>query len=197
MTDKKIPEKADYHPHPVCPWWGGYFLDNWVRRVIHNPEKIVGPYLQEDMRVLDIGCGFGFFSLAMAEMVGNNGVVIATDLQQKMLDVMLRRAQKRGVEDRIKAHRCSERSLELSEQVDFALACWMVHETPDILVFFNDVYNQLKPGANFLVLEPKIHCSEQVLELEKTLAAEAGFSVHAGTNAALSSSILLTKPSQG
>jgi hypothetical protein len=27
----------------VCPWWGGYFIDNPLRRLIHDPEKIVGP----------------------------------------------------------------------------------------------------------------------------------------------------------
>ena len=23
----------------VCPWWGGYFIDNRFRRWLHNPEK--------------------------------------------------------------------------------------------------------------------------------------------------------------
>jgi hypothetical protein len=29
-------------PH-ICPWWGGYFIDNRLRRLLHDPEKIVGP----------------------------------------------------------------------------------------------------------------------------------------------------------
>jgi hypothetical protein len=37
-------------PH-VCPWWGGYFIDNPLRRLFHNPEKIVGPYVQPGMTV--------------------------------------------------------------------------------------------------------------------------------------------------
>ncbi len=31
-------------PH-VCPWWGGHFIDNPLRRLLHDPEKIVGPYV--------------------------------------------------------------------------------------------------------------------------------------------------------
>ena len=51
--------------------------------------------------MLDVGCGMGLFSLAMAKLVGDQGQVIAVDLQQKMLDVLRRRAEKAGVADRI------------------------------------------------------------------------------------------------
>ena len=57
-------------PH-ACPWWGGYFIDNRLRRLFHKAEKIVGPYLGPGMTVMDVGCGMGFFSIAMAEMVGD------------------------------------------------------------------------------------------------------------------------------
>ena len=41
-------------PH-VCPWWGGYFIDNPLRRLLHNPDKIVGPYVMPGMTVMDVG----------------------------------------------------------------------------------------------------------------------------------------------
>ncbi len=54
-------------PH-VCPWWGGYFIDNRFRRILHKPEKILDPYVRRGMTVLDFGCGMGFFSIAMARL---------------------------------------------------------------------------------------------------------------------------------
>ncbi len=39
----------------VCPWWGGYFIDNSLRRLIHNPEKTIGPYVKPGMTVMDVG----------------------------------------------------------------------------------------------------------------------------------------------
>ena len=36
----------------VCPWWGGYFIDNPLRRLLHVPEKIVGPCVQPGMTVI-------------------------------------------------------------------------------------------------------------------------------------------------
>ena len=82
-------------PH-VCPWWGGYFIDNPIRRLFHNPEKIVGPYVKPGMTAMDVGCGMGFCSIAMAKIVGDSGQVIAVDLQQKMLEVLRQRADKGG-----------------------------------------------------------------------------------------------------
>jgi hypothetical protein len=37
----------------ICPWWGGYFIDNRLRRWIHNPEKILVPYVTPGMTALD------------------------------------------------------------------------------------------------------------------------------------------------
>ena len=36
----------------VCPWWGGFFIDNSLRRLIHNPTKLLGPYVKPGMTVM-------------------------------------------------------------------------------------------------------------------------------------------------
>ena len=70
----------------VCPVEHAGSLDNRLRRWVQNPRKILGPFIKEGMTVLDIGCGPGFFTMDMAEMVGETGRVIASDLQEVMLD---------------------------------------------------------------------------------------------------------------
>ena len=57
-------------PDGICSWQHAWFLDNWVRRGVHNPDRIMGRYIEEGQTVLDLGCGPGMFSLAMAKMVG-------------------------------------------------------------------------------------------------------------------------------
>ena len=52
----------------VCPVEIAGGLDNRVRRWIQNPRKILSPYIKVGMKVMDIGCGPGFFSNEMAEM---------------------------------------------------------------------------------------------------------------------------------
>ena len=100
--------------HRICPWWGGYFIDNPLRRLFHDPEKLLGPYVQPGMTAMDFGCGMGLFSIAMATLVGDGGRVIAVDLQQRMLDMLQKRAKKAKVADRITTHRCEADSIGLS-----------------------------------------------------------------------------------
>jgi hypothetical protein len=37
--------------HHVCPWWLAYTFDNPLRRLIHNPRKILSGYVKERMTV--------------------------------------------------------------------------------------------------------------------------------------------------
>ena len=82
--------------HRVCPWWLGYFLVSPLRRLVEDPEKIVGPYVSEGMTVLEPGPGMGFFTLEMARRVGSSGRIIAVDLQPRMIASLKRRAARRS-----------------------------------------------------------------------------------------------------
>ena len=47
----------------VCPWWLAYTFDNPLRRLVHNPEKMLQKFIKEGDTVVDIGCGMGYFSI--------------------------------------------------------------------------------------------------------------------------------------
>ncbi|MGB5880104.1 MAG: class I SAM-dependent methyltransferase, partial [Thermoanaerobaculia bacterium] len=108
----------------VCPWWLAYSFDNRLRRFIHRPERLLGPYVRQGMTVLDVGCGMGHFSLGLARMVGSDGQVIAVDLQPEMLEVLSARANKEGLDERIRLHRCQKDELGVDVAADFILTFW-------------------------------------------------------------------------
>ena len=54
--------------------------------------------IQRGMTVCDMGCGNGFYSLKLAEMVGPMGSVLAVDIQPEMLKLLRNRTEKAGVE---------------------------------------------------------------------------------------------------
>lgn len=178
----------------VCPWWGGYFIDNRLRRLLHNPEKIIAPYLKSCMTVLDVGCGMGMFSIAMARMVGDQGRVIAVDLQQEMLDVLRQRAERVGVAERITTHKCEPDRLGVEVQADFALAFMMVHEVPDQHRLLAEVYGCLKSGGKFLVAEPKIHVPGPAFQKTITTAEEVGFRAVEEPHVRWCRAVILEKP---
>jgi len=158
----------------ICPWWGGYFIDNRLRRLLHDPMKILAPYVKPGMTVMDVGCGMGLFSVAMAKLVGDQGKAVAVDLQQKMLDVLVQRAGKAGVANRIQPHRCEVDRLGANVRVDFALAFAMVHEVPDTQRLLGEVHGCLKPGGKFFVAEPRLHVPAGTFEAMVKLAENLG-----------------------
>jgi ubiquinone/menaquinone biosynthesis C-methylase UbiE len=162
----------------VCPPWIGYFLLNPLRKLVENPDKMFGPFVREGMVVLEPGCAMGFFTLPLARMVGPSGRVIALEIQDKMLSVLGRRAQKAGLRERIELRRISTDGYgldDLSDQVDFAAAIHVVHEVPDKAMFFTEIWKALRPGGRLLVAEPKGHVSREQFEETTAIAGKAGF----------------------
>jgi ubiquinone/menaquinone biosynthesis C-methylase UbiE len=161
----------------VCPWWFAYTFDNPLRTLFHKPELMFSRYVSEGMTVADIGCGLGYFSIGLARLVRESGKVIAVDIQGEMLDRMVRRASKQEVREIISPVQCGADNIGIDEPLDFALAFWMAHETPDVERFFAQVHSALKPGGLFFITEPKIHVSAEEYRRELEIAGKAGFTV--------------------
>ncbi|WML66887.1 MAG: hypothetical protein METHP_00353 [Methanoregula sp. SKADARSKE-2] len=69
----------------------------------------------------------GMFSIPLARMIGPSGKVIAVDVQQKMLVLVRKKSENRGLTSRITFYRNFPDSL-LTEQADLILSFWMVYE---------------------------------------------------------------------
>jgi ubiquinone/menaquinone biosynthesis C-methylase UbiE len=163
-----------------------------LRKLIHDPEKILRPYVAEGNTALDLGPGMGYFSIPLARMVGEEGKVIAADVQPEMLKVLQKRAKKAGVEHQMIPHLCKNDSLGLNTRVDFVLAFWMVHEVPDQLVFFKEIKSLLKPSGKFLLSEPILHVNQARYEETIKTAESVGFALEEKPKISLSRSALLT-----
>jgi ubiquinone/menaquinone biosynthesis C-methylase UbiE len=164
----------------VCPVWVGYLLASPVRKLFHDPKKILDPYVKEGMRVLDVGSAMGFFSIPAAKMVGGEGRVICVDCQAKMLSTLEKRAQKAGVAARIDTRICSTDALglaDLTEQIDVALAVAMVHEAPDPERLLTEIAATLKPNGRLLIAEPKGHVSEDQIRETLRVTTSIGLTV--------------------
>jgi ubiquinone/menaquinone biosynthesis C-methylase UbiE len=176
----------------VCPWWVGYLLVSPIRRWLQDPEKILAPYISKGMTVLDIGPGMGFFTIPAAQMVGDKGIVIAVDLQEKMLKSLVKRAEKAGVADRIVAKLCEPDSLGISDPIDLCLAINVVHEVPDASALFSQIRAILKPTGRLLLSEPgKWHVSEKDFEATLSKASDTGLKLIARPEIRRSQSALL------
>ncbi len=177
----------------VCPWWLCFTFDNPLRKLLHNPEAILSPYVRPGNTVIDIGPGMGYFTIPLARLVGPAGHVIAIDIQERMLVALARRARGRGVSERIQPHLASPDSLGNHPKADFVMAFWMVHEVPNQRTFLAEILRFLKPKGLFLLVEPILHVSKKSFLRTVQSAKEIGFIVKDVPKIRLSYSVLLTK----
>ncbi len=191
MHAKKENGGADHH---VCPLGAARMFDNPLRLLIHQPGKMLRDYVKPGSKVLDFGCGLGFFSIAMAKMVGEDGLVIAADLQDVMLQGLMKRARRAGVAERIRPHLTEPDRIGVEDQVDFAIACWVIHETPDVDGAFRELASILKPGGRLFVLEPKSHASEEEFGRLLAAATAAGLSEVARPRSVGERAVVLERP---
>ena len=166
----------------VCNHQHSFALDNFFRRLIQSPHRILSPYLSNGDTAMDLGCGPGFFTLPMAELVGPSGTVIGVDLQQEMLarvKAKLAKARERTSMAEVVLHQCSEVDLGLDDSIraDFVLAYYMVHETPDQNSFFQQVRKVVKPTGRILIVEPPFHVSRKQFSQTLGYAEQAGLTV--------------------
>jgi ubiquinone/menaquinone biosynthesis C-methylase UbiE len=178
----------------VCPVYLSSMLNNTFRKRIHNPRKIFGEYVKPGQTVADIGCGPGFFSIALAEMVGEEGQVLSVDLQPEMLAQVKANGERLNLQSRIVLTQCENNNLNIEQKVDFVLAFWMVHEVPDARAFFDNIVRILKPNGLFMMIEPKGHTSAEQFQTEIAAAGEAGLKPCKEVKVSISRGILFSHP---
>jgi ubiquinone/menaquinone biosynthesis C-methylase UbiE len=164
----------------VCPWWLGYLLVSPLRRLIERPERVLGPYVRPGMKVLEVGCGMGFFTLPLARMVGSAGHVFCVDLQPRMLAALARRVRRAGLSPRVEARQCDAASLGLADHAsafDLALLLHVLHELPDAATALAEIRAALMPEGHLLLIEPAGHVSAATFEAQLEAARAAGLAV--------------------
>ena len=180
----------------VCPWWMGYVLASPLRKIWQDPHRILAAHVQDGMTVLEPGPGMGFFTLELARLVGSSGRVIAVDMQEKMLDALVKKAQRVGLSQQIQIRQSPPDSLgieDLRDQVDFVLAFAVVHEFPNRDDFFRQTANVLKKNGTMLLAEPSGHVNAEAWEATLLSAKDAGLPMERPLDIARSHAALLIK----
>ena len=145
------------------------------------------------MTVLDFGCGSGYFTIDIAQMVGNSGRVIAADIQEGMLQKLKHKIHKTELEKRITLHKCEENNIGFLDKVDFVLAFYVIHELPNQVEFFEELESTLQRGGQVLVVEPPFHVSKSAFLKTIRNAQDAGFKLDAGPKVTFNKTVILRK----
>lgn len=105
------------------------------------------------MTVCDMGCGNGFYSLKLAEMVGENGKVLAIDIQPEMLRLLQARAEEQEI-DNVELILGDIDNPKLPEgKVDLILCVDVYHEFSHPVEMLAGMRSALKPEGRVALLE--------------------------------------------
>ena len=157
----------DGKPKSVKPGINDNFLDpkldvqEWIdrfevesREVYHARQEIMKRLdLKPGQRVADVGAGTGFFTLLMAEAVGEDGWAYAVDISPRLVEHLAGQFDARSVNNATTVL-CDGQSVRLPPQsIDVALICDVYHhfEYPDLTM--RSIHQALSSGGRVIVID--------------------------------------------
>ncbi len=135
--------------------WSEIF-DDPARDEWQKPEALVAALeLAPGSTVADIGAGTGYFNPHLSAAVGEGGKVIAVDIEQSLVDWMVKRSERDGtanVEPRLGG--TDDPGLEAGE-VDVVLMVDTYHHVDDRVAYFGRLKEAVKPGGKLVIVDFK------------------------------------------
>jgi arsenite methyltransferase len=121
-----------------------------TRDVMRRRELVrVALGAQAGDRVLDVGCGPGFYVTELLEVVGGAGLVVGVDVSADMLAVAAKRAEGH---DNVEFHQADATALPVPEaSFDRALSVQVLEYVQDVSAALEEMYRALRPGGRVLV----------------------------------------------
>ncbi len=169
-------------------------LEGRMRRLLNSPERLLKDHVKPGMRVMDLGCGPGFYTLSLAAMVREEGHVIAADLQQGMLERLAKKIESTSLEPQVLLHQTTTDRIGVGANLDVVLAIHVLHEVTDSDVTLGELFERLREGGMILLVEPKVRVSRREWMTTVRGAVRAGFELEEGPYVFMGRSAVLRKP---
>jgi ubiquinone/menaquinone biosynthesis C-methylase UbiE len=158
----------------ACPYSQRLFLDlprPFMRR--QTLRDVLAPVPGE--RVLEVGPGTGYYSLDVARQIAPHGWLDVLDLQQSMLDELMRRAAARGIGNIIPMRGDAQRLPYQDATFDAAFLVATLGEIPDRDQTLHELRRVLKPAGRLVVGEGQPDPHMLPLDDLRSRAEVAGF----------------------
>lgn len=134
---------------------GAEWLDRPEREREEAPAKAIAALdIRPGQTVADIGAGSGYYTVRLAEVVGANGRVYATDIQPAMLDLIRKKVEAKGIGGNVDLVQGTLTESKLPDMtIDLALMVDVYHELAQPQAFLQSLKRALKPDGQLVLIE--------------------------------------------
>ena len=131
-------------------------LEGPDRDAWQQPELIMDLLgIADGATVADVGAGGGWFTVRLARRVGPNGIVYAEDIQPQMLESLVRRVRREGL-DNVLPVRGTPSNPQIPSQIDAVLIVDVYAEVADPVTLLRNLVPRLKPGGRIGIVDYKL-----------------------------------------
>jgi precorrin-6B methylase 2 len=150
------------HTSNIAYWMIRLMHDNPILPLVRNPHTLLkAAGIEEGQRVLEVGCGPGFFTIPAAKIVGNQGHVYAVDAHPLAINRVKQKIEKQGIEN-VKPLLANASDTGLPDgSIDLAFLFGLRYIAGGLTNVLSEVHRVLKPAGR--------------LSFEKTGGEEMGF----------------------
>ncbi|MFO0822302.1 MAG: methyltransferase domain-containing protein [Gemmataceae bacterium] len=174
----KYETKKDHDPNGIGKFYMGreiahvmgYQASSWLERPERvkeeEPAKLIKALaIKEGMTVADVGAGSGYHCFLMSPLVGEKGKVIASDIQQEMLDLIAAKMKKQKVTN-IETVKGTTKDPKLpANAVDLIIMVDVYHEFEFPFEMTEKMVDALKPGGRLAFVEFRLEDREVPIKL--------------------------------
>lgn len=164
---------------PMPSRMGNMIAAGSYRSRVQPPSMIIDALeIRPKMVIIEVGCGSGYYTVAVAKAIQPDGTVFAVDIQQGMLDKLKARMEQEGVNNIIPILADAEGEIPLDEEIaDTVFSVTVLPEIPDPVKALLQVKRLLKDDGVFVnaefLLDPDFPLRRTVVKWAK----QAGFTL--------------------
>ena len=174
MRDKttKRQRHTELHASRFAFWTITLMHDNPLLPIFRNPYKLLrAAGLRQGQKVLEVGCGPGFFTIPAARIVGEEGLIYAIDVNPFAIRRVKNKIAKEGLRN-VKPSLTNASNTGLPESsIDLAFLFGLRYVAGGLANVLSEMYRILKPGGLLSFEKTRGSGEELIQEVER-----AGFS---------------------
>jgi ubiquinone/menaquinone biosynthesis C-methylase UbiE len=161
----------------IFPYKWAFTLLVPCRNIFLSPKQVINRLeLKDDMMVLEIGPGPGYFSVKVANNLKNGQLVIA-DIQSEMLSFAEKRIKKQGIAN-VKIYLCNGTSFDFKDETfDRIFMVAVFGEVENKKNYMDEFYRILKKGGILSISELAGDADKMTMQSLKELGINSNFGI--------------------